>query len=157
MNPPSLPTFSGLPPLRRLGGGEGWGNLLALALLLAVSVLVARFALRTWQARLARQANLGPWPVRPEDVSTAEQLVRAFEYLAILCLGPTARPRNHHDLAERLSSQDVGDSARRKEAVHFLVRLYEQARYAPEGLPLAPDLVDRVRRELSYLAGVSAS
>jgi hypothetical protein len=97
--------------------------------------------------------RLGPWPVRPEAVGTRDDLVRAFEYLALLRLGPAARNRNHLDIAAGLGAEDET----RRSAADRLAGLYEQARYAPpdEVLPDA-DLAD-ARSSLSLLAGVAAA
>jgi hypothetical protein len=97
--------------------------------------------------------RLGPWPVRPEAVATRDELVRAFEYLALLRLGPAARSRNHRDIAAGLGAEDEA----RRPAAERLAGLYEQARYAPpdEALPDA-DLAD-ARAALSLLAGVAAA
>ncbi len=45
--------------------------------------------------------NLGPWPVRPEAVSTRAELVRAFDYLALWTLGLAVKSWNHHAVAAR--------------------------------------------------------
>jgi hypothetical protein len=97
--------------------------------------------------------RLGPWPVRPEAVGTRDELVRAFEYLALLRLGPAARSRNHREIAGGLGADDEA----RRTAAERLAGLYEQARYAPpdEALPDA-DLAD-ARAALSLLAGVAAA
>jgi hypothetical protein len=47
--------------------------------------------------------RLGPWPVPPGAVSTRQDVIRAFEYLALLCLGPAAAACHHRQLAERLA------------------------------------------------------
>ena len=97
--------------------------------------------------------RLGPWPVRPEAVHTRDELVRAFEYLALLLLGPAARSRNHREIAAGL-----GRGRRDPRAPPTaLAGLYEQARYAPpdEALPDA-DLA-AARADLSLLAGVAAA
>ncbi len=94
----------------------------------------------------------GPWPVHPSRVSTRQDLVRAFEHLAYLCLGRAAGPLNHRDVASRLGQTGAGRAA----AAGRLARLYEQARYAPpdEGLP--PDELAAARGDLAALAGAAA-
>jgi hypothetical protein len=101
----------------------------------------------------AREWRLGPWPVRPEAVGTRDELVRAFEYLALLRLGPAARNRNHREIAAGLGGTDQS----LRHPAERLAGLYEQARYAPpdEALPDA-DLAD-ARAALSLLAGVAAA
>ena len=61
--------------------------------------------------------------MRPSQVSTREDLIRAFEHLAYLLLGPGARSLNHLDVAGRLSRDDNG----RAGAADRLAHLYEQA------------------------------
>jgi hypothetical protein len=112
-----------------------------------------------WWQRLreaqARGWKLGPWPVRPGEVATRADLVRAFEHLALLNLGPIARTRHHLDLGGLLGAQADLDPDRRREAAGTLARLYEQARYTPDDEALPPELMASARRELAYLAGVS--
>jgi hypothetical protein len=109
------------------------------------------------RAALAAQGwRLGPWPVAPARVATRNELVRAFEYLALLRLGPEARARHHLDLADRLGAEPDMDPERRQQAAAHLAGLYEQARYAPGNEPLPAEEMSAARRELCYLAGVAA-
>jgi hypothetical protein len=89
--------------------------------------------------------------VRPEAVRTRSELVQAFEYLALLCLGLAARSANHRDIADRLGA----DAPERDEAARRLAGLYEHARYAPDDEPLGDDELSTARHDLCYLAGVS--
>jgi hypothetical protein len=100
---------------------------------------------------------LGPWPVRPGEVATRGDLVRAFEHLALLCLGPTARTCHHLELARLLGAQPAPDPERRRDAAVDLAQVYEQARYTPDDEVLPDDLMRRARRELCYLAGEPAA
>jgi hypothetical protein len=100
--------------------------------------------------------RLGAWPVAPGAVSTRADLVRAFEYLAMLCLGRAAVTCHHLELAARLGSQPAREPDRRQHAAHHLAHLYEQARYTPDDEALPPHEMETARRELCYLAGVSA-
>jgi hypothetical protein len=115
------------------------------------------FVLGGWIHKLALRRRelrrLGPWPVRPEAVHSREELVRAFEYLSLLKLGPAARTRNHRDLAVHLGDNNGSGTPHRRHAAEQLAVLYAQARYAPpaEVLP-EPDLAV-ARRALSFLAG----
>jgi hypothetical protein len=102
-------------------------------------------------------AGLGPWPVAPDAVSSREELIRAFEYLALLCLGPVARHLHHLDLASGLGGQQSPEPERRRQAADHLARLYEQARYAPGDEPLPEAELTAARRDLCYLAGVAAA
>src|SRR5262249_35028048 len=92
------------------------GNLLSAALVggavvMAVLVIWRLLAARQETAAAARRA-LGPWPLDPAQVSTREELIRAFEYLSLLRLGEPARSWHHRAIARRLG----GDEATRREA-----------------------------------------
>jgi hypothetical protein len=155
---PSLPRFGG-PSAPRPSAvptdSEGWTPALLSMLMLGMIVLLfyrmgARSQARTDSS--ADQWRLGPWPVLPEAVSTRQDVVRAFEYLALLCLGPAAAACHHRELAERLAEQDSGNSKRRQ-AAEMLAWLYEQARYAPDGEVLSPEELIDARHALCCLAG----
>jgi hypothetical protein len=137
---------------------DGFGDGAMGLVVVAVAAVLVAWALLRRQGfplldRAGGAARLGPWPVRPEAVHTRDDLVRAFEYLALLQLGPAARSRNHREIAARLGEDDAG----RRTAAERLAGLYEQARYAPptEALPDA-DLAT-ARADLSLLAGVVAA
>jgi hypothetical protein len=153
---PSVPHFSPPSVSAPSLGGDGadlWLWLVALA--------VVGFAL--WRMSAARRAGaganagwrLGPWPVAPAAIATRRELVAAFEYLALLYLGPDARACHHLDLAARLGAHSV--DAERRRAADELAHLYEQARYAPDDDQLSPDELAAARHDLCYLAGVAAA
>jgi hypothetical protein len=100
--------------------------------------------------------RLGPWPVPPGSIATRQDLVHAFEYVALLCLGPQASTCHHRELAGRLAEQDA-DNPTRRQSVELLAWLYEQARYAPAGETLSPEELTDARHALCYLAGVTAA
>jgi hypothetical protein len=165
---PSLPSLGGSPGRAPLssGGPSGQSAGHGLVLLLALVVL----ALVLWKAGRRREGlagaegdgwHLGPWPVAPGGVAGRQDLIRAFEYLALLCLGPEAATCNHLDLADRLGSSpsptDGLDTNLRRQAAERLARLYEQARYAPGDAPLPEEELAAARRDLCYLAGVAAA
>src|SRR5439155_26690148 len=100
------------------------------------------------QAR--RDWKLGPWPVAPGAVGTRQDVVRAFEYLSLLKLGPVAQSRNHLDLAVELGEPEI----EHRNAAERLAALYEKARYTPADEALSADALATARRELCYLAGV---
>jgi hypothetical protein len=134
-----------------------------------------------WKAMAWRRATvaerraglrLGPWPVHPDRVRTPEELIRAFEYLAVLCLGTVSRSWNHRAIAAGLTgepptglgvdwlpglSESPGrppaDDEQRLAATQ-LAALYEQARYAPPGEPLPEAALAAARRDLCLLGGV---
>jgi hypothetical protein len=160
IEPPSLPSLSrpslpavsapSMPPPASLGTLATW------------LLCVAMVALLAWQAsrwiqlpgragRTAAQA-VGPWPVRPSEVSTRTELVQAFDYLALLRCGVTARSWHHRAVARALAEHTAGladDAAQ-------LAALYEQARYTDGAEALALDLRDQARTALVRLAGVAA-
>lgn len=159
---PSLPSFGGssvsLPSAPGADSGSTVPALLSLLLLAVVVLLLSRMAARSQNQAGSREENwrLGPWPVAPNAVSTRQDLIRAFEYLALLSLGLAAHTCHHRELAERLAEQDSGNPARRQ-AAEMLAWLYEQARYAPPGEPLSPEEMSDARHALCCLAGVTAS
>jgi hypothetical protein len=83
--------------------------------------------------------------------------VRAFEYLALLSLGRSARTCHHLEVADQLGTQPAGDPSRRRQAAAFLARLYERARYAPAEEAIPAEEMAAARRDLCYLAGVATS
>ena len=97
------------------------------------------------------------WPVSPERVTTRGDLVRAFEYLALLCLGIEASHRHHLELARRLGETGHESGMERRQAARQLAYLYELARYAPEDESLSETEMAAARRDLSYLAGAGAA
>jgi hypothetical protein len=101
--------------------------------------------------------QLGPWPVNPADVATRQDLVRAFEYLSLLLLGPAARAWNHVEIASKLGASDDPAAMQRHNAASQLAALYEQARYAPPEELLPEDHLSDARRNLCLLAGVAAA
>jgi hypothetical protein len=152
---PSMPNV-GVPSGGSLAGASG----VLVALLGALLLALILWRGRDWFTSLQRAGRsawkLGPWPVLPEDVTTRGDLVRAFEYLALLCLGPAARTSHHLELGERIGDQPALDADRRRESATALSRLYERARYTPDQEPLPGEDLRRARRELAYLAGAKA-
>jgi hypothetical protein len=107
-------------------------------------------------ARRLERWRLGPWPVSPAAVQTRDELVRAFEYLALLLLGPVARSWNHRLIADRMAGTGSAPS-RKAEAAERLAGLYERARYAPADEILREPALRVARQDLSFLAGTGAS
>jgi hypothetical protein len=134
---------------------SAWQLLLWLGLgaVLVLAVWKALAAQRERRTKGAAGWKLGRWPVDPAAVGTREELVRAFEYLTLLCLGPVARCWNHLTIADRLGSA----GAERRVAAAELAELYEQARYAPPDEPLPAGELEAARRHLCFLAGASAA
>src|SRR5262249_30438078 len=86
LSPPGLPPKS---PFSAVSSGKA-----LLWLLLGGMLILLLWRSAGWYVRhRAEQAGtwrLGPWPVRPAAVRTRGELVRAFEYLALLVLGRPA-------------------------------------------------------------------
>ncbi len=158
---PSLPsggmTAPSLASVRRASGSGVVSALLwALVLLTLAGVLWKSLCWYREQAANGDGWRLGPWPVRPESVATRAELVSAFEYLAVLCLGQVALACNHLDLAARLGARE-GTDFEKQRAAENLAGLYEQARYAPPDEALRPEELAAARRDLCLLAGVGSA
>ena len=161
-----LPSRGDLTPSARLpslsASAEGVGGGLAiLAIVCGLGFLgwllwTGRFDARRWGQGGEKPWKLGPWPLPPAAVQTRADVVKAFEYLAMLLLGRKAVPANHLEIADQLAAAS-GDSGQRRLAAAELATLYEHARYAPPDESLSADEVTSARRDLSLLAGVSAA
>jgi hypothetical protein len=137
---------------------SGLGNGLLIVLLLAGAGVVVWLVLagRRWvRGEAGRAWRLGPWPVTPAAVQTRGDVVKAFEYLAMLLLGRRAVPANHLEIAGQLAPNDL--TGQRRLAAAELADLYEHARYAPPDEDLSADEMASARRDLSLLAGSSAA
>ncbi len=150
----SPPSFSG----PSMPSGEDFGPiLLGIALLGAIGFgffLLARS--RGWSAGPRGDGwRLGPWPVAPAAVRTRDDVVKAFEYLALLLLGRQVSASNHLDIAKQLATRDQTGQGR--QAAGELAELYEHARYAPPEETLSDAEMESARRDLTFLAGVAAA
>jgi hypothetical protein len=140
----------GMPSARSVDRGL---QVLWVALIVAAGVLVWRLlggSVPGMKRQAKRNWKLGPWPVAPGAVGTRQDLVRAFEHLSLLKLGPAAQSRNHLELAGELGEADT----EHRRAARRLAALYEKARYTPANEALSADALASARRELCYLAGV---
>jgi hypothetical protein len=141
---PGMPDLSG-PSLPSFSAWAIWILLLLLFLLAGRQML--RWGRRS-AVRVEETAQLGPWPVRPEAVSTRAELVRAFDYLALLTLGVGVQSWNHYAVARRWREKSpacaqTGDA---------LALLYEQARYTEGVEALTQSQRDQARASLLQLA-----
>ena len=157
-----LPSLRGLdraPSLPTAPSTDGGWVARSLALLTLGVLLLLVWKMGGWSrgkpAGTGDDWQLGSWPVAPTDVSTRQELIRAFEYLVLLCLGPDACTCHHRELADRLAAQEGDDPARRRQAVEVLAWLYEQARYAPAEESLSQEELSEAHHALRFLAGVT--
>jgi hypothetical protein len=123
--------------------------LLIVAVFIVVAALVWRFFGPTRRrAPEMALAALGPWPVDPARITTRQQLMQAFEYLALLLLGNQARSANHVHIAGNLST-----TPEKGKAAEQLASLYEKARYDPARDELPAGDFRAASRGLLLLAG----
>lgn len=135
---------------------SAWEGLLWVAIAAGVALVAWRLVL--WRqaavASAAEQWRPGPWPVLPEAVRTREDLVKAFEHLALLLLGRKALPLHHVAIGAWMAGDPRQATPQRQRAVWNLAGLYEQARYAPPKEVLPPADLNAARDDLRLLAGV---
>lgn len=159
ISPPRFDVSLGSPSVGApsLPSGDGLGSVLLVLVVLALAAagiyMLARS--RGWVGEPGDGWKLGPWPVSPAAVRTRDDLIKAFEHLALLLLGRQAGASNHLAIAGQLANRE--QSGRGSEAAVELAELYEHARYAPPGEPLSETEMEMARRDLCYLAGVSAA
>jgi hypothetical protein len=148
---PTLPPLStpSLPTASAFGTLAAW--LLGVGLLAVLLWQASRWLKFAERSRRAATQHLGPWPVDPLHVSTRTELVQAFDYLALLVLGPQARSWNHNAIARSFAQRDAAHA----ETVGQLAALYEQARYVDGHEMLRDSDRDQARRVLSQLAGAA--
>jgi len=129
-------------------------------LLVVAAVLIGGFLAWRLIIRPLQMANrgtsvenvIGPWPVDPMNVRTREELVKAFDYLALRSCGTPARLWHHREVANRLGAKD----AIRRQTAANLAETYAHARYAPPAEPLEEPTAVRARHDLCALAGEAA-
>ncbi len=97
----------------------------------------------------AAGAALGPWPIDPTLIATRTQLIKGFDYAAILLIGGEARSWNHQAIARVLAGNSTHAAAAQE-----LASLYEQARYTIGPEQLSDAQQSAARRHLCLLAGV---
>jgi hypothetical protein len=156
--PANLGSLASPPSFSLAGAAGASGGLLfvqfLLILVVAVTVLVLLWQLLTRAKTRDVQAALrrSVWPLPPGQVSTRQQLIQAFEHLALVVLGPGARSSNHRDIA-----MELGATPARTQAADELATLYERARYDPVEGELPDADLAAARRDLCLLAGMAAS
>jgi hypothetical protein len=97
--------------------------------------------------------RLGPWPLEPKSIKTPDDVIRAFEYMSVLKLGPNALTWNHVDIALALGRRFPTLSA----SALDLGAHYEQARYAPASDAMSPASVQIARDEILRMVEGSAA
>lgn len=132
------------------GAGLAAGGSLLLPLLAAAALGLGWYFWRKAplrQARRAARAGLGPWPLDPRRISTREELIRAFEYLSLKTLGPTAAHAHHVALTAGLRDRHPAAA----DAADELGDLYAVARYAPADDPFPADGLPAARAAFGRL------
>ncbi len=156
---PNMPSGSSIPGFDIGGptGGSSGNGITTAILVVGVIILVAFLARRfLLQARTARSPGsslweVGDWPIDPRRIRTGDELVEAFDYLALRTSGKPARHWHHHTVAKQFAAEDQS----RQATANRLANVYEQARYAPPQEVLAEKEIDAARMDLCTLAGVT--
>jgi len=160
INAPTLPSGPNLPSMAgpSMPGGlpDAGGAFTALMVILGVAVgalLFWRLLLRPMRQATEKPADLklGEWPIDPSKVRTRDELVRAFDYLALLLLGLKAKMWHFRTVAKR-----IGEDEAKRPAAENLADAYMQARYAPPAELLPEGQMQQARTDLCALAGVPA-
>jgi hypothetical protein len=143
-----------LPNIGAPRGMAGAEMLLWIGIVVISLVLLWRLAKKIGLDRpnLSRRNDLGPWPVDPANIVTRAQLVKAFDYLAVLRLGVEVRPWNHRAIAGQMSATTNEGCA-----VDELTGLYELARYTEGADTLTEPQQMLARRHVTLLARVPGS
>lgn len=157
--PPTVPSWQGFGSGPNLSTNNGspvvlWIALAVLGCLIAWKLPEWRKHIQSNQGQL-KESGIPDWTVQPGRIRTRGELIRAFEQVSELCLGPDARTCSHKELADRLG----GNSQNRRKAADDLAWLYEQVRYMPELADSEEPLLEAdqqtARQALCLLAGVS--
>jgi hypothetical protein len=150
------------PQMAGMGGAPSGGDVLELGkagsiIVTILALLIGGFVLWRFLLKPLSQVRLKPaengtgdWPVNPWLIRTREELVKAFDYLALLKCGVPAKMWHHHEVADHLAEE-----AQRPHADN-LANVYEQARYSPPPETIPEPVMDRARQDLCLLAGVAA-
>jgi hypothetical protein len=157
INAPNMPSGPSLPSMPAPGAPSGAeaGGLVTVLMVLG-GIIVGAFVIwkllvlpmRTKQEK-PKGWELGNWPVDPARIRTREELIKAFDHLALLNGGKPARHWHHREVADNLGKPD---EIRRVSADRLAV-VYEHARYAPPQEQLPDVQFDLARRDLMTLAG----
>jgi hypothetical protein len=156
-NAPNMPTLPSVAAPSAGGAAMAGGTFTVLLVIAAVLVggfLAWRLIIRPMQLanRATTETAIGPWPVDPARIRTREDLVKAFDHLALRSGGLPARLWHHRQAANKLGAEDP----HRRQTAANLAETYARARYAPPAEPLDEPTALRARRDLCALAGEAA-
>jgi hypothetical protein len=158
---PNMPRGPNLPSMPAPGapsGAEAGG--LVTVLMVVGGIIVGAFMI--WKLLVLpmrakkeqpREWALGDWPVDPARIRTREELIKAFDHLALLHGGKPARHWHHREVADNLGKPDE----HRRATADRLAMAYAHARYAPPQEPLPDVHLDLARQDLVTLAGAGPS
>ncbi len=156
-----LPSLGGSVDIPGLGGGSLTmipDSSALLGIILVIIGLGTLVVIGYWvqqqqnEAKRAEQARLRDWRIDPSQVHSKEDLIQAFEYLALSKLGLEARVWNHRLLAVHFT--DLAPQCRRE--ADELAELYAQARYAPTQTTLGANAIQLARSHLATLQAAPA-
>jgi hypothetical protein len=159
---PNLPRGPELPSVGAPGAASGGAEMGSLFTVLMViggiivgAFLIWKLLVQPMQARKEKPAGwaVGAWPVDPSRIRTREELIKAFDHLALLNGGRPARHWHHREVANHLGEPDEV----RRVTADRLAEVYQQARYAPPQEPLPDVQIDLARKDLVTLAGAGPS
>jgi hypothetical protein len=158
---PSLPRGPNLPSMgapsapSAEGAGGAFTVLMVLGGILVGAFLIWKLLVQPMQAKKEKpkEWELGNWPIDPSQVRTRQELIKAFDHLALLSGGKPARHWHHREVANRLGTPDEI----RRVTADRLAMVYEQARYAPPQEPLPDAQIALARTDLVTLAGAGPS
>lgn len=158
INAPNLPSAPRGPSLGTPGtpsGAEMGGAftvLLVLAVVLIGGLMIWKLLVQPARARTPKTGDWHPgsWPVDPSRVRTREELIQAFDHLALLRGGQVARHWHHDQVAKQF-----GDDESQRVVANRVADIYELARYTPPQEPLAAERITAAGADIGSLAGQS--
>ncbi len=135
-------------------GGSGSGNapLLVGSIGLVLAILAAGVYLGRGRARVALARRNTRRLRLPAAIGSREELVAAFDSLAVHLLGDDARPSSHVEAGFALAIRDPT----RADEIAGLVEFYGRCRYAPASWTPEAGRMEEARRLVALLAGGAA-
>jgi hypothetical protein len=151
---PSMPNIGGAPIGRAAGAESAVTVITVIGAVVLLAFLLWRFLVRPNQlTSVTTNDSLGPWPIDPSRIRTRQELVQAFNYLALRQFGRPAKVWHHRNVARHLG--ESGEERRR--TANSLADAYAQARYAPPYDTFDDPILQRARHDLCILAEGAAS